>query len=178
MISGLYENYCKDLADTLSSITGYSATELSDLVITWFPEYKSQNRGWNHDISNLTIGSAIFILSALLNEALPDKKEASFNLIQSLNGLRSKFNDLSHDPPIGETSHLVEGLLALIKYTNELIFEMPWHFYPVQRNGHQPTVLSGDAWSHSHKQNRQLSIILWYNDNNAESISWFGILAK
>lgn len=164
------ENYCKDLADTLSSITGYSATELSDLVITRFPEYKSQNRGWNHDISNLTIGSAIFILSALLNEAMPDKKEASFNLIQSLNGLRSKFNDLSHDPPIGETSHLVEGLLALLKYTNELIFEMPWHFYPVQRNGHQPTVLTGDAWSHSHKQNRQLSIILWYNDNNAESM--------
>lgn len=164
------ENYCKDLADTLSSITGYSATELYDLVITRFPEYKSQNRGWNHDISNLTIGSAIFILSALLNEALPDKKDASINLIQSLNGLRSKFNDLSHDPPIGETSHLVEGLLALLKYTNELIFEMPWHFYPVQRNGHQPTVLTGDAWSHSHKQNRQLSIILWHNDNNAESM--------
>ena len=41
------ENYCKDLADTLSSITGYSATELSDLVITRFLEYKSPNRRWH-----------------------------------------------------------------------------------------------------------------------------------
>lgn len=164
------ENYCKDLVDTLSSIIGYTANELSDLVITKHPEYKSQNRGWNHDISNLTLGSANFILSALLNEALPDKKEASINFIQSLNGLRNKFNDLSHDPPIGETSHLVEGIVALLKYTNELIVEMPWHFYPVQRNGHQPIVLTGDAWSHSHKQNRQLSIILWHSDNNAESM--------
>jgi hypothetical protein len=164
------ENYCKDLVDTLSSIIGYTGNELSDLVITKYPEYKSQKRGWNHEISNLTIGSAIFILSALLNEALPDKKEASTNFIQSLNGLRNKFNDLSHDPPIGETSHLVEEIVALLKYTNELIVEMPWHFYPVQRNGHQPIVLTGDAWSHSHKQNRQLSIILWHSDNNAESM--------
>lgn len=164
------ENYCKDLADTLSSIIGYTANELSDLVITKYPEFRTQNKGWSHDISNLTIGSANFILSSLLNEALPEKKEASINFIQSLNGLRSKFNDLSHDPPIGNTSDLVDGILALLKYTNELIFEMPWHFYPVQRNGHQPTVLTGDAWSHSHKQNRQLSIILWDNDNNAESM--------
>ena len=164
------ENYCKDLADTLSSIIGYTANELSDLVITKYPEYKSQNRGWNNDIINLTLGSANFILSALLNEALPDKKDASINFIQSLNGLRNKFNDLSHDPPIGDTSHLLEGIVALLKYTNELIVEMPWHFYPVQRNGHQPIVLTGDAWSHSYKQNRQLSIILWFSDNNAESM--------
>ncbi|MDI1235077.1 MAG: hypothetical protein PSX81_12400 [bacterium] len=164
------ESYCKDLVDTLCSIIGYTANELLDLVISRYPDYRSHNRGWNHDISNLTLGSAHFILSALLNEAFPDKKEASINFIQSLEGLRKKFNDLSHDPPIGETSNLVEGILALIKYTNELIFEMPWHFYPVQRNGHQPTVLTGDAWSHSHKQNRQLSIILWHNDSNSESM--------
>ena len=164
------ENYCKDLVDTLSSIIGYNANELSDLVLTKYPQYRSQNKGWNHDISNLTLGSANFILTALLNEALPDKKKASINFIQSLNGLRNKFNDLSHDPPIGETSHLVEGIVDLLKYTNELIVEMPWHFYPVQRNGHQPIVLTGDAWSHSHKQNRQLSIILWFSDNNAESM--------
>lgn len=164
------ENYCKDLVDTLSSMIGYTANELLGLVITNYPEYKSQNRGWNHEISNLTLGSANFILSTLLKEALPDKKEASINFIQSLNGLRNKFNDLSHDPPIGETSHLIEGIVDLLKYTNELIVEMPWHFYPVQRNGHQPIVLTGDAWSHSHKQNRQLSIILWHSDNNAESM--------
>ena len=164
------ENYCKDLVDTLSSMIGYTADELLDLVITNYPEYKSQKRGWNHEISNLTLGSANFILSTLLKEALPDKKEASINFIQSLNGLRNKFNDLSHDPPIGETSHLIEGIVDLLKYTNELIVEMPWHFYPVQRNGHQPIVLTGDAWSHSHKQNRQLSIILWHSDNNAESM--------
>lgn len=164
------ENYCKDLVDTLSSMIGYTANELLCLVITKHPEYKSQNRGWNHEISNLTLGSANFILSALLNEALPDKKETSINFIQSLNGLRNKFNDLSHDPPIGETSHLIEGIVGLLKYTKELIVEMPWHFYPVQRNGHQPIVLTGDAWSHSHKQNRQLSLILWHSDSNAESM--------
>ena len=82
------ENYCKDLVDTLSSIIGYNANELSDLVLTKYPQYRSQNKGWNHDISNLTLGSANFILTALLNEALPDKKKASINFIQSLNGLR------------------------------------------------------------------------------------------
>jgi hypothetical protein len=101
---------------------------------------------------------------------LPDKKEASNSLIKNLNGLRNKFNDLSHDPPIGKTSQLLDELLEIFKYTKELISEMPWHFFPIQRNGYQPTVLTGNAWSHSYKQNRQLSIILWSNDSSSESM--------
>jgi hypothetical protein len=64
----------------------------------------------------------------------------------------------------------VDEIFNIINLSKELISEMPWHFYPIQRNGHQPTVLTGDAWSHSHKQNRQLSIILWSNDNTSESM--------
>ena len=169
-IRTICENYCKDLVDTLSSIIGYTAEELSDLVILRCPDYKSQKRGWDHDINGLSIGSAILILKALLSEALPDKIEASKNFIECLNKLRIKFNNLSHDPPIGKTFQLVEGIVSILDYTKELISEMPWHFYPVQRNGHQPTVLTGNAWSHSYKHDRQLSIILWSSDNNSESM--------
>lgn len=169
-IRTICENYCKDLADTLSSIIGYTAAELSDLVTLKFPDYRPQNMGWDLEIQKLSIGSASFILKALLSEALPDKKETSDNFIKSLDGLRKKFNNLSHDPPIGKTSELVEGIVSILDYTKELISEMPWHFYPVQRNGHQPTVLTGNAWSHSYKHDRQLSIILWSSDNNSESM--------
>ncbi|MBK8518752.1 MAG: hypothetical protein IPL55_21455 [Saprospiraceae bacterium] len=165
------ESFCKDLVDTLSSKIGYSEEELLNLISSRFPEYKSQNRGWNYEVTKMTIGSSLFILSALLNEALPDKKIASEYLIQNLRELSRKLNPVSHHPPIEiDTLNLVDEIFNIIKYTKELISEMPWHFYPIQRNGLQPTVLTGDAWSHSHKQNRQLSIIIWSNDISSESM--------
>lgn len=164
------ENFCKDLVDTLTSLIGYTASELFDLVKIKYREFNFQTNSWDYEISNLTIGSAIFIISSLLNEALPDKKEASENFINCLKDLRIRFNQLSHDPPLGDTSELLEGITGLLKYTAELVFEMPWHFHPVQKNGHHPTVLTGNAWSHSYKESRQLSIIIWFNDYNADKM--------
>jgi hypothetical protein len=165
------ESFCKDLVDTLCSIIGYNEEELLNLISLKCPEYKFQNRGWSYEVSKMTVGRALYILSALLNEALPDKKNISENLIKNLRELSIKLNPLSHHPPIEiDTLSVVDEIFNIINLSKELISEMPWHFYPIQRNGHQPTVLTGDAWSHSHKQNRQLSIILWSNDNTSESM--------
>lgn len=165
------ESYCKDLVDTLSTKIGYNEEELLNLISLKNPEYKSQNRGWNYEVSKMTIGSSLYILKALLNEALPDKNIDSEILIQNLRELSKKINPLSHHPPIEiNTINLVDEIFNIINCTKELISEMPWHFYPIQRNGHQPIVLTGDAWSHSHRQNRQLSIIVWANDPNSESM--------
>lgn len=166
------ENYCKDLIDTLSSLLPYSAIELFNLVTRKKTNYESQNRGWDYEISNLSLGRASIILEVLLSEALPSKEEISKVFIKNFNSFVKKMNDLSHDPPIGETSDLINGIVALFEYTKELISEMPWHFYPVQRNGIQPIVLTGTAWSHSYKESRQLSIILWTNDNSESLLVW------
>ncbi|UAM97277.1 hypothetical protein K8354_13235 [Polaribacter litorisediminis] len=171
-IRKICENYFKDLVDTLSSSTGFSAEELFGLVMRKDPEFRSKNKGWHYEISKLTFGSASRILSVLLSEVYPDKIKISEHFIKSITNLGSKLNGLSHDPPVGETSSLIEDILALLKYTKELISEMPWHFYPVQRNGYQPTVLTGSAWSHSYKESRQLSIILWTNDNSESLLIW------
>lgn len=171
-IRTICESYCKDFIDTLSTILGYSAEKLLDTVKVKDPKYRSQNRGWSYDISELSLGSAIIILSALLSEAYPNDEEVSKQFIKTLNGLRQKFNRLSHDPPSGNLSDLTEGILSLQEYTKEIISEMPWHLSPVQRNGSQPTILTGEAWSHSYKGSRQLSIILWNNDQSESLLIW------
>lgn len=165
------ESYCKDLVDTLCSKIGYSEKELWNLLALNYPEYQSQNQGWNYEISKMTIGSAIFILSALLNEAFPDKKYSSDNLIKNLRELSRKLNPLSHHPHIEiDTFSLSDEIFNILNLTNDLVTEMPWHFYPIQRYGHQPYILTGNAWSHSYRQNRQLSIILWTGVNDSESM--------
>jgi hypothetical protein len=165
-IRTICESYCKDFVDTLASKIGDSGEELLELVFLRNPEYKSKDGGWRYEIEKLTIGSAEFVLDALLRVAFPDKEEVSNAFIESLKRLRKVFNNLSHDPPIGKTSELVQDIVLLLKYTEELISEMPWHFYPVQKNGNLPTILTGKAWSHSYKEDRQLSIIFWSSEKN------------
>ncbi|MBM3419392.1 MAG: hypothetical protein FJY17_10800 [Bacteroidetes bacterium] len=117
----------------------------------------------------MTVGNAVKIISVLLNEAFPDKQLDSQNLIKNLKALNTKLNPLSHHPPVEiDTMTLVDEISNILNHSMEIVFEMPWHFYPVQRYGHQPIVLTGDAWSHSNKHNRQLSIIIWSDNNISE----------
>ncbi len=165
------ESYCKDLIDTLSSKLGYTEKELWDMILFKRPEYKGQNQGWNYEINKITIGGAIIILNALLDEALPEKKDVSDLLLRSLNDLSKKLNPLSHHSHIQvNTSDLINEIVSIINCTKELVSEMPWHFNPIQRNGQQPSVLTGNAWSHSYKQSRQLSIILWNGEDISDSM--------
>jgi hypothetical protein len=165
------ESFCKDFIDLLSSKIGYDESELLMLMQKKYPTYNSKKQSWNSILSYLTVENARFILEVLINEAYPEKAELSRKIIQNLINLKNKLNPLHHDPPLPfNTEVVLDEILNLLKFTKELISEMPWHFYPIQRYGYQPTVLTGDAWSHSHKQNRQLSIILWSDDNNSESM--------
>jgi len=158
----IIESYCKDMIDTLSSKLGDTEKELWDVVLDSQPDYRGHNQGWSYEISKITIGGAIIILNALLFEALPDKKESADFLIKNLKDVSKKLNSLSHHTSMElNTSDLKDEIINIINCTKVLISEMPWHFYPVQRNGQQPTVLTGNAWSHSYKQTKQLSIILW-----------------
>jgi hypothetical protein len=166
------ESYCKDLVDVLSSKLGYDEEELLNLISLKSPEYKFRNKVWSEEVRKLTVGSALFILSVLLNEAFPDKKNISENLLFNLRELNNKLlNPTSHHNSFDiDTVIEVKEIYNILNLTKELIIEMPWHFFPIQRNGYQPTILTGNAWSHSHKENRQLSIILWSDDYNSEKM--------
>jgi hypothetical protein len=169
-IRTICENYCKDFIDTLSTKLGYDSDELFDLVGRINRDYQFIRNDWDDMISNLSVGSAIKILKALLHESLPHKKEISDNFISCLDRLRDKLNLFSHDPPEKDTSILKDDIISILQYTEDLISEMPWHFYPVQRNGFQPIILTGNAWSHSYKETRQLSIILWSHENYSDEM--------
>lgn len=171
-IRNICESYCKDLVNLLSSKLGYDEEELLNLISLKSPEYKFRYKIWSEEVRELTVGSALLILSVLLNEAFPDKKNISENLLFNLRELKNKLlNPTSHHNSFDIDIVIeVKEIYNILNLTKELIIEMPWHFFPVQRNGHQPTILTGNAWSHSHKENRQLSIILWSDDYNSEKM--------
>jgi hypothetical protein len=133
--------------------------------------YKSKNRDWNFEINEVTLGSAFIILEALLHENFPDRKEVWENLLNNLSSLSKKLNPLSHHPLEEiDTSNLQKEMSKILTCTNDLIVEMPWHFFPTQRNGYLPSVLTGNAWSHSYKEKRQMSIILWSGEEGLKNM--------
>lgn len=163
------ESYCKDLIDTLSAKLGYTEEMLWNAVEhqpgqTYRPN--NRRRNWNAEIQGITLGSAKIIIQALLNEAMPEKTEEIKLFCMNLTSLTEKLNRSSHHNPGAANNdelptEIWDTIQTILVATETLVGEMPWHFTPTQSNGHQPKVLTGNAWSHSHHIPRQLSVILW-----------------
>ena len=172
----IIESYCKDLIYTLSANLGYEEHEFWEMMDIHEPKYRKNTKGvsWYSEIQKLTIGNAIVILKVLLEKAYPDKANISLQLIETLTRLRDNLNALSHhNTKKFSPDNLAYDIHNVLEYTKQIISEMPWHFSPVQRTGELPVVLTGDGWSHSYKENRQLSIIVWSTEkNNQEMLIW------
>ncbi len=157
----IIESFCKDIIDTLTSKLGLTELQLWDLLFLKFPQY-IRSGSWNSEINNITIGKAHFIIETLAIEVYPDKKDDVLSLSQMIITISVLLNKLSHHPVQDiDKEKFSEILFNFIELVKVFINEMPWHFFPIQKNGYQPSVLTGKAWSHSHKETRQLSIILW-----------------
>ena len=170
------ESFCKDLIDTLTAKLGYSEDELIELIKNRDKDFQFTGRpSWSKEISDLTVGSGRLLIKVLIELLFPADILNIEGVLKSLSDL-DILNKLSHHKEnklikIEENSEKIALTIKnLLKFTHNLISEMPWHFYPLQRCGSSPVVLSGNAWSHSHKETRQLSIIFWDDSVNEEKL--------
>jgi hypothetical protein len=167
------ESFCKDLVDVAVQVLGYDTDRIWEVIHYENPLYqpRSRDKDWDEEVSRLTIGSAEIILQSLLSLAWPAASVAAAAFFEAFAKLRPPLNakshhssDTSHDTtadshaPDDRAAELVDRLLEA---TKALVGEMPWHMTSTIVYGHQPKVLSGEAWSHSSATPRLIRVIDW-----------------
>lgn len=166
----IIESFIKDLIYTLiykSKIE--DDTTFWNVIFNYKEDYRKTHSWWKDEINQLMIGSGLIIIKALLNYIEYEK----LDIVESFMKYLAKFSDLnklSHHNPQGiELSEFIDPIMKTLQLTHSFITEMPWHFKQIQQNGNFPIVVTGSAWSHSHREDRQLSFILW--EDNPRNIN-------
>ena len=170
----ILESYCRDFIDVLTSQRNYSGDELMEIIRRHRSDYRFSDPLWQKHVSKLSCGSAIICIEALCNKQYENKSGVITKLVSAINKLCGMANAHCHfsensNPPEwipSQVGYLVKEILEL---THELISEMPWHFTETQSNGVHPKVLTGNAWSHSHKSPRLTRLLLWRGTERVET---------
>lgn len=130
------------------------------------PRYqpKSRGRDWNEEVDKMTIGSAVLLFHVFTTLAFPAKKAQVKSFIDALTKLSKSLNELSHHSvykptKLGELSELALQVRELLRATESIFGELPWHLATSFVYGNQPKVISGEAWSHGCDTARLLRVI-------------------
>jgi len=172
------ENFCKDLIDVLILKIPFNIVDIENFILLEIDnanirENYRRKKTWQNFISKIMLGDSIDVISHLLKRAFPSTNHNL--LLNKFCKVKDETNPTSHDNPGIRLDRLgiAKAIETILELTHKLISEMPWHFKPIQRNGNLPIVLTGNAWSHSYPNEKQISLILWdSNVSNGEFLVW------
>ncbi len=174
----IFESYCKDLLNTVTSKLGIPEIELWELIKNNSVFRRDDRLNWNETVKNVTIGSAVILLNTILPIAIPDNEENSKNLIKNLKEVEFLNKFSHHNPNFTEAKKekcfidLLGIIPNVLKISHDLISEMPWHITVTQKYGNSPLVLTGNGWSHSHIAPRLLRVILLEEPQSSNVVIW------
>jgi hypothetical protein len=164
----ILESFCKDLLDVLIADLGYGHEDIWKVINERAPRYqpKSRGRDWNEEVDKMTIGSAVLLFHVFTTLAFPAKEAQVKSFIDALTKLSKSLNELSHHSvykptKLGELSELALQVRELLRATESIFGELPWHLATSFVYGNQPKVISGEAWSHGCDTARLLRVIVW-----------------
>lgn len=172
------ESFCKDVVDVAGSELGLPEDELLGHVNARIPQYRSTHRRWADEVAHLTLGTAPYLMEALLPDAFPNGDGSIAGMVSDLRTLARLLNPESHDqegpaPRTLDRQEAARCAARLLDATNALLGELPWHFSQLQSTGRQPQVLTGTGWSHSHPEQRSIRLMLWTGEHlEREALVW------
>lgn len=161
----LLEGCFQDFVRVTFSKLGWSNERAIRQIGTHSPEYKfSQSEDWQAELEKMTLGASITLLKVFLPMAFPQHQRTIDEFISKLRPIREQLNSGSHYPPseISEKERVQCGsqIDEILKLSNLIIDEFPWHFTPQQTLGRSPEIITGYAWSHSHAEERMIRILV------------------
>jgi hypothetical protein len=172
------ESFLKDLVRITIATLGWADSEIDEKFAVHCPNYRRTPRvSWKQEMRTLTVGAAIVLLEPLLDLSFtqPSSIGAGKSFCEECSRLLNELNKGSHDPPpppptSEELAAYGTSLQGILERASSLIGEMPWHLSPAQTFGHDPMIVTGHAWSHSHAEERLIRVMLWAGDKQAREL--------
>jgi hypothetical protein len=172
------ENFLKDLVRITFATLGWADSEIEENLAVHCPKYRRTPRvTWNQEMRTLTAGAALALLEPLLDLSFTESPSAGAgkSFCVDCSKLLKELNKGSHDPPpppptSEELAAYGDSLQGILKRAGSLIGEMPWHLSPAQTFGHDPMIVTGHAWSHSHAEERLIRVMLWAGDKQSREL--------
>lgn len=175
------EGFLKDLSRATIATLGWSADVIDAELTTNCPQFRRTSRKtWDDELACLTSGAALILLRDLLPLAFPDRIDESGakTWCEQCQMLLRELNKGSHDPPLPapteeELAQYAVTIRETLAATHAWVGEMPWHLAPTQTFGSDPLIVTGNAWSHSHPEERLIRVMLWAGEKpSREYLVW------
>ena len=175
------ESYTRDIIQTITYNLEQQDEDLYGIITDEYPEFRRVPTGkWKDQLSDrsFSLGAAQFIIYALGKEWKPTHESDWKEISKNLRIASQMLNDLSHFKNVLTSKEdviipLSVVLTQMIESVNNILVEMPWHFYPQIVRGEFPSILTGKAWSHSYKGEKTVRILNWENNNDlSPSLVW------
>lgn len=177
----LLESFMKDLLQTTFANLRWNDSQIPEEISIHCQGYRPDGgrpRTWEQQKHTITIGPAWFLLKCFLPMAFPTSCDATTleqldRLLVGPDGLPKFLNQDSHNQTFlrvatsEEINERCKQIQELVSIVTRVVGEMPWHLRPDQSFGSDPTVITGHAWSHSHREERIIRVLL--SDSNHSS---------
>jgi len=176
------ENFLKELIQISLTKLGWKQLNDKDLnleISTAAPSFKfEEHKSIQESLKKITGGAAIVLLKGLLPLAFPSADENA-TIDTMLGHAQKAVNDLNssqHDNESKSPNHsqLAKCLKTVLAETSKIVGDMPWHLMIHQSIGHNPAVITGHAWSHSHAEDREIRVLepIGMDSRQQEIVIW------
>lgn len=177
------ESYFKDIIRIISS--NMEMSKISDCVQLHNKEFVFKmfngvsSNSWEKEVENIVCGSAILLIKALGKDWRPhedwDTLESNVNkILKVLNPKEHHKTIITPDDAVAiELNKLFPSFFDSIK---RIFTEMPWHMTTNSQFWSNPSIISGQAWSHDYPNKKEIRILVWEGKDtvklNKEFLIW------